>query len=448
MVALQSHWSTDDPGEFSELVRPLAGEVRADALGRDFRIDVDAGLIGTSPIFRIHVEHGHIASDVHDSYAVTVPLCGPLTIAAGLRRVPVQPGEAHVVRPGDSFDVVTSKQTGPVLVVDLNRAVVVATAAGREGGGPLQPRHTVSLSTEAGSKFYREATALWTRQQLSEGSRRSVLADRETELLLAEEFVEAVHTGSSETRRAEGLDKRWLDRVSDYIDANLRNVHSLSELASLAGVRPESLVRAFTRRFGRSPMNFVRHRRLESVHRAHPRRRPGRHDGDERSAALRIHPHGPLLAAISIEFRGVTVRDAGPLKDRGPAGLDSSSGGECASADEPTVRASAGLQRQKGSRHASRPLLSHRPGRTRTCNPRFWRPVLCQIELRAFVSSAPCQGRRGRRLMMPMFPSVRYTGSSRVCLRTFPARADHEAEGGQRESNPQPPEPQSGALTD
>ena len=28
-----------------------------------------------------------------------------------------------------------------------------------------------------------------------------------------------------------------------------------------------------------------------------------------------------------------------------------------------------------------RPSKSGRPGRTRTCNPRFWRPVLYQIEL-------------------------------------------------------------------
>ncbi len=82
---------------------------------------------------------------------------------------------------------------------------------------------------------------------------------------------------------------------------------------------------------------------------------------------------------------------AGPQRQGPRQGPDSSSGGECAAADAPTVRASLRVCTTKAAPMA-RPCRN-RPGRTRTCNPRFWRPVLCQLSYGPLMAGRRSDGR-------------------------------------------------------
>jgi AraC family transcriptional regulator len=56
---------------------------------------------------------------------------------------------------------------------------------------------------------------------------------------------------------------RWLTRIEDYLRAHFRECPSLDTLATVAGVHPAHLTRAFRSRYGMSPGQFVRALRVE-----------------------------------------------------------------------------------------------------------------------------------------------------------------------------------------
>lgn len=55
----------------------------------------------------------------------------------------------------------------------------------------------------------------------------------------------------------------WLGRVEDYLRAHFRDCPSIDQLAAVADVHPVHLIRAFRRRHGTTPAQFVRTLRLE-----------------------------------------------------------------------------------------------------------------------------------------------------------------------------------------
>ena len=57
----------------------------------------------------------------------------------------------------------------------------------------------------------------------------------------------------------------WLRRVRDRIHAGFRGALRMTDLASEAGVHPVYLARAFRRRHGCSPAEYVRHLRIEAA---------------------------------------------------------------------------------------------------------------------------------------------------------------------------------------
>jgi AraC family transcriptional regulator len=60
-----------------------------------------------------------------------------------------------------------------------------------------------------------------------------------------------------------GGEPRWLVRVRDYLHATFMRTNSLSNLASIAGVHPSHLAKAFRRVYGSPIGEYVRHLRVE-----------------------------------------------------------------------------------------------------------------------------------------------------------------------------------------
>lgn len=58
------------------------------------------------------------------------------------------------------------------------------------------------------------------------------------------------------------LDRRRLDRVVEHVEGNMAQRTTLAELASVAGLSPMHFARQFRRTTGRSPHQFLLHRRL------------------------------------------------------------------------------------------------------------------------------------------------------------------------------------------
>lgn len=67
------------------------------------------------------------------------------------------------------------------------------------------------------------------------------------------------------TRRSEALDPDVLDKVLEYIDGNLEADLSVNRLAGLSGVVTHRFARAFKRRMGETPHNYVLERRIENA---------------------------------------------------------------------------------------------------------------------------------------------------------------------------------------
>jgi AraC-like DNA-binding protein len=57
--------------------------------------------------------------------------------------------------------------------------------------------------------------------------------------------------------------ERWVGRVVERIEADLAHAPTIDELARLAGVLPNHLMRCFKRRHGETVGNYLRRRRLE-----------------------------------------------------------------------------------------------------------------------------------------------------------------------------------------
>ena len=56
-----------------------------------------------------------------------------------------------------------------------------------------------------------------------------------------------------------------LDRAREYIDAHFARALQLADVASVAGLHPSSLARAFKRRFEMTPWQYQRRRQIDWV---------------------------------------------------------------------------------------------------------------------------------------------------------------------------------------
>jgi AraC family transcriptional regulator len=80
---------------------------------------------------------------------------------------------------------------------------------------------------------------------------------------LVQNHVDAPPPGILTSAVQEGLDRRRLARVLDYIEANLEGDLTVARLASVACLSQFHFARAFKAAVGRSPHRYVSARRLE-----------------------------------------------------------------------------------------------------------------------------------------------------------------------------------------
>lgn len=72
-------------------------------------------------------------------------------------------------------------------------------------------------------------------------------------------------TSSDRTRSSTPIGASRLERTREFIDAHFARSLPLTELASVAGLHPSSLARAFKRRFDVTPWQYQRRRQIEWV---------------------------------------------------------------------------------------------------------------------------------------------------------------------------------------
>ena len=134
--------SSNDPDEVVEHLKPVAPEISIRPLSKDFSFDAKITRLTSTGLLRIQMSRTNIRQGPRPYVSITVPLRGSFSVRRNRKYVKYVPGTAHVLSPDEPFDYLTG--TGPVLVANIDRALVVKTAR----KGPGMPRSSQAAVRE------------------------------------------------------------------------------------------------------------------------------------------------------------------------------------------------------------------------------------------------------------------------------------------------------------
>ena len=253
-----------------EALTPVATDITMSALTVRFSADLQLTKLPRIGLFRIRMDGVRVQSVLRDYVGVTIPLWR--AIEAGVDGKPKQfvPGSAHVLRPEDTACITTTVNSGPMLVVNMDRKLVaklLRQLADTEDPSCSSLCARLSLNTDVGADLYRTAAALWYDRVVCSGQKHSTLATAEAELKLATGLIASSCLMADRQSGIGTIVATGVKRAAEYIEANLTRPIGLGDLAEVAGVRPETLSRGFHKWYGVAPIEFIRGRRLEAAHR-------------------------------------------------------------------------------------------------------------------------------------------------------------------------------------
>lgn len=261
-------FETDDRDAFVEIMVPVAPGLTVNPLSRSFAVEARVARVGPSGLFWIRIPTTHIDGGVTRDYvSLTMPSAEGVLINVDGRLTEFGPGLAHVQRPDEPFTLRTLRRRGRILVANIDRWAVEDELRRRD----LDPDmirgldNSIHLASRRGAVLYNAFLELWLLSH-SQSSRDEPLALLEAERALTNALVSASRT-TEKNETTELSPPNRVTRVEEYIAANLRQAVGLSDLAALAGVRSETLCRAFQKRHGVGPIRYQRERRLEAAHR-------------------------------------------------------------------------------------------------------------------------------------------------------------------------------------
>jgi AraC-like DNA-binding protein len=259
---------TDDRDAFVDMMAPVSPTLCIHPLSTSFAVEACVTRVGPAGLFWIRMPNTHIDGGAKRDYvSVTMPLAGDMLIDVDGRLTEFGPGRAHIQRPDDPFFLRTLRSTARVLVADVDRTAVEDELRRRD----LDPAsirnlsNSVRLASQPGAVFYNAFLELWSLSRSLTARDNPTLGLLEAERALTSTLVSAAGlTATSATNDV--LSRHRVARVEEFIAANLKQAIGLSDLAALAGVRAETLCRAFQKRHGVGPIRYLRQRRLEAAH--------------------------------------------------------------------------------------------------------------------------------------------------------------------------------------
>lgn len=258
--------SSTDPEEVVEILDPVWPGVTIRPRRKEFRFDASLARLEAVGMFRVHCDSITVTQGPRAWTSLVLPVDGPLDLMRDGHYRGHSPGSALVLSPDEPFGLRAHDNTGVNYAITLAQAFVDQTArrlglAAVSGGRQL----AFDVRSPVGASLLRYVRFLWQETTHVGLLQRSAVARTEMEGALVSALLIAC-LGSPE-RRAQGAATSALRDVEDYIDAHLSEPLALADLAAVAGVRAETLIRNFKRRHGVTPMRFVRQRRLEEINR-------------------------------------------------------------------------------------------------------------------------------------------------------------------------------------
>ncbi len=262
--------AVDNPEAFLAAVEPVAGRVLV-GLPHGSKLHGKARVAGLSKVGFLAIDSTPFRVCIdpdHGFYGLTLTLDAPFAISDGGKINTFNRDSAHLLHPDQKFDFRTHAKTsilGTNFFVD-NFQDHACRLKGDAGTYRQSTDIRISLANPAASSLARYLIFIWGELNHGGGILNSELTAKEIEDGLIAALVWAIEDSRAnyEPARLDRTDAR-IARAEEYLLAHLCDPVSRTELAQLAGVSIRTLSRAFLKRHGMGPMEFLRRRRLEAA---------------------------------------------------------------------------------------------------------------------------------------------------------------------------------------
>jgi len=258
-----------DPIAFEEFLAPVGGDVRIrPTTGSHFRANIEIRMLQRAGLFTIEAD-SFSAQKVpqQDFYGFSIPLNVPFTVSEPRYEQAFGRSSAHMLSPGKPFNFQCKKKCRTMVCnffvdpLEMYRERLLQETATSQ---TLIKPH-VSLISAAGSGLFRSVVRAWVTLG-TEDSSVSEIAMQEMEDDLLTSFLLLAEDSQSIGKQVALPADYALKHAEDYICANLDTAITRDDLADIVGVSIRSLSRAFDKKYGTSPMAFVRQRRLDACY--------------------------------------------------------------------------------------------------------------------------------------------------------------------------------------
>ncbi len=260
-----------NPEQFEQLVQPVVGHVCVRP-ARGSRFDADVRLVQLDKIGLFTVRANSLAVDADPSqqfFGVTIPLNSPFTCNNRATHEIFSPGMAHVLQPTERFEF-SAADGCRVLVCNFFHEPLQAYAqrlTQRVRPHKLETAISLGVSVPENVNLQRTIARTWTRLINSNELIETDVSIKELEDELIAQFMLITNICSNLAERINNSYPVYMNRVEEYLCANLESPVTRDSIADIAGVSIRTLSRAFMKQHGVGPITFLRQRRFEAAYR-------------------------------------------------------------------------------------------------------------------------------------------------------------------------------------
>ena len=263
------NFKTGDPDKFVEKMESVSKNLSAKGIGRsNFQANIRLARLSRTALFSVKLNNASVSDlNSRDFIGVTIPVRGRFIAD---RKKSFKPGTAHVLNIDDPFNLTFPQETD-IVVSNFYKPLIARFSSNLfndEISTQSQSLRRINLKTPAGNSFWRYLYFIWTELCSDEGIIKSKMVIEEIENSLYAMFAYV----SADTRRISQSRYNYdslfdhARRAETYIIDNLQEPMSAADIAKASNISYPTLYRAFIKYNNTTPMQFVRQRRLEAVH--------------------------------------------------------------------------------------------------------------------------------------------------------------------------------------
>jgi AraC-like DNA-binding protein len=274
MTCINKVIDSHDPDQCSEEMSLIARNVsfRADQ-GHGFNAQINISRLPRIGLFSIDILNSRITQqEERDFVAVSIGLKGEFISWDQGHPETFGSGECHILNTDVPLKFLQPPSSYNSLVVNFYKPLLDQFEGKLNGGAEPSLKQfdsRLSLYTAAGASFWRYLSHLWAELQRGGTLLQSPQATAEAENTLFTLFLQATGRISQKGNGVDALrgSELYVKRAEEYVREKLADEICRADVAEVAGVSYPTLVRAFRKHHGQSPMQFVKQRRLEQVQR-------------------------------------------------------------------------------------------------------------------------------------------------------------------------------------